>query len=70
MARYPKSGAKSRHPAPPVSKTTMVTTRDWRDGYGPPICGASADRKWNNDYGKRKSKDSDGDYDGSMPTAY
>lgn len=63
---YTKSGKTSRQPKPPESKTLMVTTRDWRDGYGPGICGASSSRKWTNDYGKGRGSS----YESAESAAY
>jgi len=63
---YTKSGKTSRRPKPPESKTLMVTTRDWRDGYGPGICGAPSDRKWTNNYAKGRGSS----HEGAEPRAY
>ena len=50
---YPKSGQRSKREKPPSSKSTMVTNRDWRDGYGPSLNGASSSRAWTNNYAKQ-----------------
>lgn len=52
---FPKQGAHTRHEKPKPSKTLWVSTRDWRDGYGPAIGEADDSRQWTRQYGRKHS---------------
>jgi hypothetical protein len=47
---YKKRGAASKIGADSTHKVIMTTRRDWRQGYGPAIDGASESREFDNNY--------------------